>query len=100
MAAASIPVRKDGTRLVFTVKAVPNASKSTVVGILGDAIKVAVAAAPEKGKANKEICKVLARFFEVSPQSVEVVKGHGSPRKTVAIANLDESAFRAALAGL
>ena len=40
----------DGTRV--RVKVVPGASRTKVVGVLGDRLKVAVAAPPEGGKAG------------------------------------------------
>jgi uncharacterized protein (TIGR00251 family) len=49
------------------------------------ALKVKVAAAPEKGKANGELCAVLARHFGVPARSVEVVAGAASTRKRVRI---------------
>jgi hypothetical protein len=70
------------------VKAVPGASRSRIVGWLGDHLKVAVAAPPEGGKANKAICRVLAEALGVKPQDVRVATGASSPRKKVLVAGL------------
>jgi len=67
------------------VLASPGASVSKVRGIHGGAVKVAVRAAPEKGKANAEIEEVLAEFFGVSKKSVAVVSGETSRNKRVRI---------------
>ena len=48
-------------------------------------LKVKVAAVPEKGKANDELCAVLARHFDVGPRDVEVISGATSTRKRVRI---------------
>jgi uncharacterized protein (TIGR00251 family) len=48
-------------------------------------LKVKVAAVPEKGKANEELCAVLARHFGVSPRDVEIVTGAASTRKRIRI---------------
>ena len=48
-------------------------------------MKVKVTAAPEKGKANAEVCELLAREFGVSRRSVEIVRGETSPVKQVVI---------------
>lgn len=70
------------------VKAVPGASRSRIVGWLGDHLKIAVAAPPEGGKANKAICQVLADLLGARPQDVQVVAGLSNPRKRVFVAGL------------
>jgi uncharacterized protein (TIGR00251 family) len=70
----------------IAVKVVPRASKSEVVGTMPDgSLKVKVAAVPEKGKANDELCAVLARHFNVPISSVQVVSGAASTRKRIRI---------------
>jgi uncharacterized protein (TIGR00251 family) len=48
-------------------------------------LKVKVAAVPEKGKANDELCEVLAKHFGVPKGGVEVISGQTSTRKRVRI---------------
>ena len=68
------------------VKVIPRSSKSEVIGEMADgALKVKLAAVPEKGKANQELCEVLARHFGVPERDVELVAGATSPRKRVRI---------------
>jgi len=61
----------------------PGASAERVVGRMGDAVKIAVTAPPEKGKANAALEKLLAAEFDLSSGAVEVVAGGASRRKTV-----------------
>lgn len=70
------------------VKAVPGASRSRVVGWLGDHLKVAVAAPPEGGKANKAICELLAKAIGLKAQDVQVIAGTTNPRKRVFLAGI------------
>jgi uncharacterized protein len=70
------------------ILASPGASVSKVRGIHGGALKVAVRATPEKGKANAEIGEVLAEFFGVSKKSVAVVSGETSRNKRVRVAGI------------
>lgn len=75
------------TRLL-AVKVIPRASKSEVVGLSADGVlKVKVTAAPEKGKANDEVCRLLADHFNVSRSGVEVIAGYTSGRKFIRISS-------------
>ena len=46
--------------VVFTAKIVPGSSKTAISGLLDGMVKIKVSAAPEKGKANKAVIKILA----------------------------------------
>ena len=85
---------------ILHVKVVPGSSRDRVVGRYGDAVKVQVSAAPERGKANAAVAKLLAEFFGLKPQQVELIAGAGNPRKQFRISGLDQSAVAAKLASL
>lgn len=68
------------------IKVIPRASASEVAGTLADGtLKVKVRAVPDKGKANAEVCAVLARHFGVPPGNVEIVSGATSSRKRIRV---------------
>ena len=70
----------------FRVKVIPKSSRNEVVGTLADGtIKVKIAAVPEKGKANAELCSFLAGEFQVPRNRVEVIAGRTSPVKVVRV---------------
>lgn len=79
---------------VVSVKAVPGASRDKIVGVLGDAIKVAVSAPAEKGKANTAIARTLARALGMPTRSVRLVHGQTHPRKQFLVADTDALAVR------
>lgn len=73
-------------RLVLSLKVIPKASKSEIVGLLPDgSLKVKVTAAPEKGKANAAVCELLASAFGIPKRNVTILSGDTARRKTVAI---------------
>jgi uncharacterized protein len=73
-------------RLVLSVKVTPKSSRNEVTGFLDDGtMKLKIAAVPEKGKANAEICDFLADQFGVSRRSVQIVRGETSPLKQIVI---------------
>ena len=72
--------------VVLDVRVVPKSAKSEVVGGMSDgSLKVKVAATPERGRANAELCAVLASYFDVPKSNVTVETGHTSKRKRVRI---------------
>jgi uncharacterized protein len=72
--------------VVVKVKVIPRASKSEVVGEMSDGtLQVRVAAAPEKGKANEEVCRLLAAHFGVARATVSVSAGATGTRKLIRI---------------
>lgn len=87
------------TRLRLRVA--PGAAKAAVVGRHGDAWKVRVAAAPERGKANDAVLDLLAETLAVPRANVTLVSGGASRDKIVELAGLapDEIERRLASAG-
>jgi hypothetical protein len=79
---------------ILHVKVVPGASRNRVMGMLGDALKVQVAAAAEKGKANEAARAVLAAFFGVKIGQVELISGQSQPRKTFLLNGVNDAAVR------
>ena len=74
--------------MTVRVKVVPRSSKSEVVGTMADGtLKVRVAATPEKGKANAEVCAVLAAHYGVATSAVRIVSGHTAAVKLVRVAS-------------
>ncbi len=67
------------------VKAVPGASRSRISGVLGDRLKIQVAAPPEDGKANKAVAEVLATWLGLAKSEVELVSGLSQPAKVFKI---------------
>lgn len=72
------------------VKVVPGASSSKIVGWLGDELKIRISEAPEKGKANRAVVKLLAKHLEISASDIKIISGHSSSHKKLEI-NIDEA---------
>ena len=85
-----IDVRKVEGGVVVSVKVQPNASKDRVVGEHADQIKIAVTVAPEKGKANKAVIKILCKSLGVKSSDIQIVSGETSRDKKVFIRNINE----------
>ena len=80
-----IPITTDGDRCEFQIKVIPNASRNQLVGPLGDALKIQVTAAPEAGRANAAVIRLLAKSLKIKRQQVSIVAGQSNQTKRVAI---------------
>ncbi|NLE60572.1 MAG: DUF167 domain-containing protein [Planctomycetes bacterium] len=83
-----IQLSQQGDDVLLPVKVVPKSSRDKIVGELDGALKITVAAAPEKGAANDAVCKLLAKALGLRASQVTVETGHGSPRKTIRISGV------------
>ena len=70
----------------FLVKVTPKSSKTEFAGYLPDGTwKVKVAAAPEKGKANRALCEFVAEKLGVAKSRVRIVSGETSHLKRIRV---------------
>jgi uncharacterized protein YggU (UPF0235/DUF167 family) len=65
------------------VRVGPGARRNEVVGRLGDAWKLRVRSAPERGRANDDVVALLCDVLGLAPRDVRVVAGHTSRDKVV-----------------
>lgn len=76
------------------VHAAPNAKKSEIVGIHGDALKIKIKAPPVDGKANEEIIRFFSELCGVPQSRVTLTSGQSSKTKSVLIADLKENPLK------
>jgi uncharacterized protein (TIGR00251 family) len=67
----------------LTIKVIPNASKTEIVGWENDVLKVRINASPEKDKANEALISFLSDFFSLPKYKLFITKGQHSRIKTV-----------------
>jgi uncharacterized protein (TIGR00251 family) len=72
--------------MTLRIKVIPRSARTELVGRLSDGtIKVKVAAPPDQGKANDELCRFLAQHYRVARAAVTILSGHTATRKLVKI---------------
>jgi uncharacterized protein (TIGR00251 family) len=92
-----IELSTDGEAVLLPVKVVAGAARTRCLGEWDGRLKVAVAAAPEKGRANKKLASYLAQRLGVNRRQVQVVAGARSLIKTVRIEQVSVDTIKAAL---
>ena len=72
--------------IVLRLKVVPGAARESVSRGTDGTLRLAVTAAPERGKANAAAVALLARAVGVPKSNIEVIQGASSRQKTLRIA--------------
>jgi uncharacterized protein len=72
-----------GARTSLRLRIVPGARRSGIVGRYADGWKVRIAAAPEAGKANEALLRLLARTLDLPRRDLELTRGGAFRDKVV-----------------
>lgn len=71
--------------IVLRLHAQPGAKRTSVVGLYGDKLKIAIATPPVDGKANQAIIAFLAKTLGVSKSKISLISGETSREKRIRI---------------
>lgn len=77
----------------------PRGRGDELIGVENGVLQARVSAPPVDGKANRALCKLIAKRLGVAPSKVTVVRGRRSRDKLVRVEGLDRSAVSARLPG-
>ncbi len=86
--ASNLTIKSTERGVSFELRVIPGAKADCVMGYLEGALKVRVAAPPERGKANKSVANLLAEMLNVPKRDITITFGETSQNKTVEIANI------------
>ena len=75
----------------------PRGRGDELIGFENGVLQARVAAPPVDGRANKALCKLIAKRARVAPSRVSVVRGEKSRDKLVRVEGVDEATLLAAL---
>ena len=78
-------IREVDGGVVFAAKIVPGSSRTAFCGLLDGMLKIKVSAAPEKGKANQCLVKLVAERLGVKKNAVSIISGQTNPVKHVQV---------------
>ena len=80
------------------IRVSPGAGRAAVVGRHGDAWKVRVTEAPERGRANDAVVRLLASVLAVPLEAVAIVSGHSGRDKIVELTGVGPALIERRLA--
>ncbi|HEV3163740.1 MAG TPA: DUF167 domain-containing protein [Isosphaeraceae bacterium] len=94
----SLTAHPEGT--ILAVRAQPGSRKEAILGEHAGALRVAVQAAPERGKANAAIARLLADACGCRVSQVMLLSGDTTREKRFLLAGVTPDVLRQRLAGL
>lgn len=80
--------------MIIDVHVKPNSRANELIYDLSGTLKAKITSAPEAGKANEHLIKLLSAFFQVPQKNIQIIKGHKSSRKSVKIGLGDEEVMK------
>ncbi|HOU22100.1 MAG: YggU family protein [Kiritimatiellae bacterium] len=79
---------------VLNLRIVPRASKNTIQGRHGDALKIRLCAPPVDGAANAALIEFLAKTFSLPRSRIQLLSGQTSRTKRVLLAGMKADEIR------
>lgn len=75
----------------------PRGGADELLGFRDGVLQARVTAPPVEGRANKALCRLIAKRAGVAPSSVSVVRGEKGRDKVVRVEGVEPAALRVAL---
>lgn len=88
----ALTVRASDAGVRFAVRVQPRASRSEIVGVHGDAMKIRLSAPPVDGAANEALVELIAEVLGVGRRAVRIVSGETSRSKVVEVEGVTAAA--------
>lgn len=77
--------RIDGADLVLRIRVQARASRSTIEAVVNDRLRVRLTSPPVDGRANAQLCALIATAFAIAPSCIVLTRGARSREKEVRI---------------
>jgi uncharacterized protein len=81
----------------IAVRLQPRAAREELLGMRDGVLLARVSAPPVDGRANRALCRLVARRLQVAPSQVAIVRGERARDKLLEVAGLDARALERAL---
>jgi len=75
--------------IVFSVKVIPKAHQSQIVGWENNILKIRIKAIPAKGEANTELIRFLSKTLGIAKSQIELIGGDTCRLKRLRITGIE-----------
>ena len=72
-------------KLIIKVKVIPGSSRNYIDTVKNNELVIKINAVPEKGKANKELIKFLAKELNTVKSEIDIISGSTSRHKLLSL---------------
>ena len=86
--------RSDSNSVKINLRVIPRAKRDVIEGFSANLLRVRVTAAPQDGKANQAVVKLLAKQLGLARSNVVITSGAKSRDKVLEIFGLDQASIR------
>lgn len=90
-----LPYKISNNAITLNIKVVPKSSSirgGEVMRYAGSNFwKIYITSAPQKGKGNAELVKILSKHLSLSKAHLKIIKGANNPYKTLQISNISDN---------
>ncbi|NGX44741.1 MAG: hypothetical protein K1060chlam3_00916 [Candidatus Anoxychlamydiales bacterium] len=76
--------------MILKVKIIPKSKVNQIIGFEEDTLKIRIKASPEKGKANKELIRFIAKSLSIAQSRISIISGHTSRLKKLQIEGISK----------
>ena len=95
----SIDISEKAGEVTFPVRLYPRAGRERISGLLAGKLKVEVAPAPVKNRANLALIKLLKKKLRVPRSAITIVRGASGRDKLIRVEGVTETRLREILRG-
>ena len=81
--------KENKNTLTLTIRVVPRSSKSEIIGIYNDSLKIKLKAPPVDNAANDELIRFLREKLNIRKSNIEIKSGHKQNKKIVSVSGCD-----------
>ena len=86
--------KENKNSLTINIYVVPRSSRSEIVGIYNDCLKIKLKSPPVDNAANEELIRFLADKLKIPKKNIEIVKGQNQKKKIVSLISCNLSLVR------
>jgi uncharacterized protein (TIGR00251 family) len=81
-------IKETETGVTIEIKLHPRAGRDRLAGVINNRLKIDVAAAPIKNKANRSMIKLLSKTLKVPQKAIVIKRGTTSRNKLIEIRSI------------
>ena len=70
-------------KITITVSVVPRSSRSEIVGIFNDSVKIKLTSSPHDNEANEELIRLLSKNLKIPKSNIKIIKGQTQKKKII-----------------